>query len=107
MKHIILTISYKVPVESIGEHLVKQHLEVLQRGYELGHILLYGPTDPENGLIIVGRVESRQELGKALASDPLLLSGLAAYDFREFIPVQFPAILDGWVDPLGFHHTEG
>lgn len=105
MKHYIVTISFKVPIEAIGEHLVKQHFEVLQMGYESGHILLYGPSEPENGTILVARVESRKELGMALAADPLANAGLATYDFQEFIPVRFPPSLQGWVDPLEFHQS--
>lgn len=106
MKHYIVTISFKVPLETIGEHLIKQHFEMLQLGYESGHILLYGPSEPENGTILVARVKSRHELGLALAADPLAAAGLATYDFREFIPVRFPRSLQGWVDPLGFHQPD-
>ncbi len=103
MKHYVVTISFKVPIEAIGEHLVKQHFDVLQMGYESGHILLYGPSEPENGTILVVRVESRKELERALSADPLATAGLAIYEFHEFIPVRFPPSLQGWVDPLGFH----
>lgn len=106
MKHFIVTISFKVPTVSIGEHLIRQHLTLLQKGYETGYILMYGPREPEDGTVAIARVESRQELGSALAADPLMAAGLASYDFMEFIPVRFPTSLQGWVDPLGFHHLQ-
>jgi uncharacterized protein YciI len=107
MKHFIVIISFKVPIESIGEHLIRQHFEILQGGCELGHVLLYGPSEPEIGSIVVARVESREKLMEVLDSDPLWKHGLVSHEIREFIPVRYPATLQGWVDPLGFHHTEG
>lgn len=107
MKHFVVIISFKAPIESIGEELIQQHFEILKAGCELGHVLLYGPTEPGNGTIVVARVESHEKLMEILNSDPLWKNGLVSHDVREFIPVRYPATLQGWVDPLGFHHTEG
>ena len=103
MKHYVVTCTFRVPIEAVGEDLLNQHLAMMQKGYEHGYILLYGPLEPENGTLAIARVESPQALGLALASDPLLAAGIASYDFREFIPIRFPPSLSGWVDPLGFH----
>jgi len=105
MKQFVVIFSFKVPLESIGEQLMLQHLAHLRKGYELGYILLYGPREPERGTLAVVRAESRQALGTALASDPLLRTGIATYDFMEFIPVKYPSSLQGWVNPLEFHQT--
>ncbi|HNX31384.1 MAG TPA: hypothetical protein PKM35_07240 [Holophaga sp.] len=103
MKHYVVTCTLRIPIESVGEDLLDQHLAMMQKGYEEGYILLYGPLEPENGTLAIARVESPAALGRALASDPLLAAGIASYDFREFIPIRFPSSLSGWVDPLGFH----
>ena len=102
MKHFIVIVSFKVPIAAIGEHLLRQHLALLQKGYESGYILLYGPREPEEGTMVLARVESRRALKPALEVDPLVVSGIASYDFMEFIPVRFPVSLQGWVDPLRF-----
>ncbi len=107
MKHFIITASFKVPIESIEEGLIQEHFEILQRGCEQGHVLLYGPSRPEAGTIVVARVESREKLLEILNSVPLWKTGCVAIEIREFVPVHYPATLQGWVDPLGFHHTEG
>lgn len=107
MKHFIVIISFKVPMKSIGEELIRKHFEILQGGCELGHVLLYGPSKRDNGTIVVARVETRKKLLEILGSDPLWANGLVSHDVREFVPVRYPATLQGWVDPLGFHHTEG
>jgi uncharacterized protein YciI len=103
MNHFVVTFSFNVPVESIGEDLINQHLARLMKGYKLGYVLLFGPREPEDGTLAIIRAESRQSLASALASDPLLKTGIATYEFSEFIPVRFPTSLQGWVDPLGFH----
>ena len=103
MKHYILTCHFKAPMHAIGEHLISQHLALLQEGYEQGYILMYGPMEPENGTLAIARVESSHLLAVAMARDPLVASGIATFDFLEFIPMRFPMSLGGWVAPIGFH----
>ena len=103
MKHYIVICHFKVPIQAIGEHLIAEHLALLQQGYEQGYILMYGPMEPEEGTLAIARVESRQAFAQALSKDPLLSTGIATVDFQEFIPVRFPKSLGGWVEPLGFH----
>ena len=103
MKHYIVTCHFKVPIQAIGEHMISEHLALLQKGYEQGYILMYGPMEPEDGTLAIVRVESRLAFVQAMARDPLLSSGLATCDFQEFIPVRFPKSLVGWVEPIGFH----
>lgn len=103
MKHYIVTCHFKMPREAIGEDLIRQHLALLQKGYEEGYILFYGPMEPEVGTVAIARVDAAGLLGTTLVDDPLLARGMISVHFSEFVPIRFPPSLGGWVDPLGFH----
>lgn len=107
MKHYVVTCHFRMPYEAIGVDLIKQHLAILQKGYEEGYILLYGPLEPGHGTLAIARVDSPKLLGEALAEDPLLAKGMISFELTEYIPIRFPPSLDGWVDPLGFHRRSG
>lgn len=96
MKHILVFINYKVPVEQLGE-TVKQHREFLQGGYERGWLLMSGPRSPKAGGIVVARAPSQADLVNFFKDDPYKLLDLADHEFLEFDPVNFQPWLADWI----------
>ncbi|MHB0967040.1 MAG: NUDIX domain-containing protein [Bellilinea sp.] len=99
MKHFLVHIQYKVPVEQLGD-TVRQHREFLQVGYERGWLLMSGPREPKTAGIVVARAPSREELAGFFENDPYKVMGLADHEFTEFDPVKFQPFLTDWVTGL-------
>ncbi len=96
MKHFIVEVNYKVPVEELGETL-PEHRKFLGIGYERGLFLLSGPRVPRTGGMLVARAESLEELQSFLSGDPYLLKDLAEHRYIEFDPVLRQGFLEDWV----------
>lgn len=99
MKHFLVYIQYKVPVEQLGD-AIRLHREFLQIGYDRGWLLMSGPRNPKTGGIIVARAPSREELASFFEDDPYKVMGLADHEFTEFDPVRFQPFLADWVTGL-------
>lgn len=96
MKHFIVEIIYKAPIEKINE-VRDRHRKFLEAGYEKGIILMSGPQVPRTGGIIVARGNSMEDISEFLAEDPYQKEKVAEYKFIEFSPVHFQNILSEWV----------
>ncbi len=96
MKHFLVSIQYKVPVEQLGDN-VRLHREFLQIGYDRGWLLMSGPRNPKTGGIIIARTHSLEALAEFFKDDPYQLAGLADHEFTEFDPVRFQPFLADWV----------
>jgi len=96
MKHFLVFIHYKVPVEQLGE-TVKQHRDFLQGGYERGWLLISGPRNPKTGGIVVARAPSQADLADFFNEDPYKILGLADHEFLEFDPVKYQPWLADWI----------
>lgn len=98
MKHFLVQLDYKVPVESLGD-TIRLHREFLQIGYEKGWLLMSGPRNPATGGIVIARAPSQQELEDFFNDDPYKVSGLATHTFVEFNPVKHQDFISQWINP--------
>ncbi len=96
MKHFLVEIIYKAPLERINE-VRDRHRAFLDTGYKKGMILMSGPQVPRIGGIIIGRAESMEEFASLLAEDPYQKEGVADYKFMEFTPVHFQDMIKEWI----------
>ena len=96
MKHFLVEIIYKAPIERINE-VRDRHRAFLDAGYKKGMILMSGPQVPRTGGIIIGRAESMEDFALLLADDPYQKEGVAEYKFMEFIPVHFQDMIKEWI----------
>jgi len=96
MKHFIVEIQYKAPIEVVSQTTPK-HREFLQNGYERGWLLLSGPQNPKVGGIVVCKAPSLAEIQAYFAQDPYALAGLSEYKFTEFEPVKYAPLAEAWV----------
>ncbi len=97
MKHFMIEVTYRIPVEELGERL-DLHRAFLQTGYDRGLLLMSGPQNPKVGGIVIARAESLGEITGFFAEDPYVLLGLADYRFVEFAPVKYADIVADWVN---------
>lgn len=96
MKHFVVEIIYKAPLEKINE-VRDRHRAFLDVGYKRGMILMSGPQVPRIGGVIIGRAESMEDFASLLADDPYQVEGVAEYKFMEFTPVHFQEIIKEWI----------
>lgn len=97
MKHFVVEIIYKAPIEKITE-LRPLHREFLQKGYEKGWLLVSGPQTPQIGGIVIARCESMEEISEFFSNDPYSKAGTAHYQFIEFTPVSRQSFLNDWIE---------
>jgi uncharacterized protein YciI len=98
MKHFIITLSYKVPIEKIDELLV-EHRDFLDSGYEKKILLSSGPKNPRDGGILIARAESLEAMKDFCNSDPFCKAEYAEYQYAEFIPVKYQKDFKTWFVP--------
>jgi len=96
MKHFIVEIVYKAPIEKINE-VRDRHRAFLESGYEKGLILMSGPQVPRTGGMIVARAGSMEEIAEFLSNDPYQKEKVAEYIFTEFTPVHYQDIIKEWI----------
>ena len=97
MKHFVVEIIYKAPIEKITE-LRPVHREFLQTGYEKGMLLFSGPQTPQIGGIVVARAQSMEEIAEFFSNDPYSKANAAHYQFIEFNPVSRQEFLNDWIN---------
>ncbi len=95
MKHFIVEVIYKQPLEKFGE-AVAEHRAYLERGYKKGMILFSGPLVPRLGSIFVARAESAQALADFFENDPYRTQDLAEFRFIQFDPTRYQPLLSDW-----------
>lgn len=92
----IIEVTYKIPADQLGDVLV-EHRAFLQKGYDMGWLLLSGPQVPRTGGMIIGRAPSLEAMKEFFSNDPYQVKGLADYRFVEFDPVKRASIMEAWV----------
>ncbi|HMV43456.1 MAG TPA: YciI family protein [Leptospiraceae bacterium] len=95
MKHFIIRLDYKVPIEKIDTVLV-EHRAFLDSGYEKKILLSSGPQNPRDGGILIARAESLEAIREFCSKDPFAKNNFADYHFTEFIPVKFQKEFESW-----------
>lgn len=93
---LILTVTYKVPLEQV-EPLSAPHMEWVKQGYERGWFLASGRKVPRTGGVILAR-GPRQEIEAFLAEDPFITGNVADYDIVEVAFTTTMAGLDALKD---------
>jgi uncharacterized protein YciI len=96
MKHFIVEIIYKAPIERINE-VRDRHRGFLDEGYSKGIILMSGPQVPRTGGIIIARGESMEDVFEFLSNDPYQKEKVAEYKFIEFTPVHHQEFMKEWI----------
>jgi uncharacterized protein YciI len=97
MKHYVIEIIYKAPVEKIEESR-SEHRNFLKTGYEKKIILMSGPQVPRIGGMIIARGESMEAVSEFFKSDPYQTKGLAEYKYVEFKPANYQQFLNNWLE---------
>lgn len=96
MKHFIVEVIYKAPLEEIAK-VRGEHRNYLQKGYEAGLILMSGPQTPKIGGIVVMKGNSMEEIHSYFEKDPYNLAGLTEYVYFEFEPVMSQSFMNNWI----------
>ena len=81
----IINITYKTALDKVDQYL-NEHIEFLNKQYELGNFLASGRKVPRTGGIILSKVEEKSVLEQIIAQDPFKIKELADYQLIEFIP---------------------
>ncbi len=81
----IINLTYKTSLEKVDGFL-EEHIEYLNKQYEMGHFLASGRKIPRTGGIILSKIDNRSELDKIIEQDPFKINGLADYELIEFVP---------------------
>ena len=97
MRHFVVEIIYKAPIEKI-EELTPIHSEFLQTGYKSGMLLVSGPKVPRTGGIVIAKASSMEELAEFFKNDPYSLNDVADYSFIEFNAKSHQEILKDWLE---------
>ena len=97
MKHFIIEIIYKVPLEKVNE-VLPLHREYLKTGYEKSIMLASGRQASLKGGILIARANSEEEIREFSAKDPYYTNGCADYRFIEFNPVLHQEFLNDWIE---------
>ncbi len=97
MRHFVVEIIYKAPIEKI-EELTPIHREFLQTGYKAGMLLVSGPKVPRTGGIVIAKANTMEELAEFFKNDPYSLNDVADYSFIEFNAKSHQEILKDWLE---------
>ena len=81
----IINITYKTALDKVDQYL-NEHIEFLNKQYELGNFLASGRKVPRTGGIILSKVKEMSVLEQIIAQDPFKINELADYQLIEFIP---------------------
>ncbi|WP_428740249.1 YciI family protein [Tenacibaculum sp.] len=81
----IINLTYKVQLEKVDNYL-NEHIEFLNKQYELGHFIASGRKVPRTGGVILSNVNSKSELERIIEKDPFKINNLADYELIEFVP---------------------
>ena len=98
MKHFIIKLHYKVPIEIIDTVLV-EHREFLDLGYKKQILLSSGPQNPRDGGILIAIAESLEAMKEFCEQDPFFKKDFADYNYTEFIPVKYQNNFASWFEP--------
>ncbi len=68
--------------------MLPEHIEFLQKHYDLGHFVLSGRKTPRTGGVIRATVSGRQTLNDILQQDPFYRENIAKYEVIEMTPTK-------------------
>ena len=97
MKHFIVLIKYKVPIDEIIK-VQDVHRSILQQGIESGVVLMSGPMEPRTGGLVILKSDSIESANRLFAEDPYYKNDLAEYNFYEFSPGKHQSFLSDWIN---------
>lgn len=80
----VVTLTFQDP--AAVEALQDAHRGYLREQHAAGNYLMSGPLRSGDGLLVIAEAESRAEVEQALARDPLVANGAAAWHIVEFTP---------------------
>ncbi|EAR53856.1 hypothetical protein SKA34_04415 [Photobacterium sp. SKA34] len=81
----IVSLTYISEMSEVDKYL-EDHIEYLNKYYELGIFIASGRKVPRTGGIILAQAENRSELETILNNDPFKIYNLANYEITEFVP---------------------
>lgn len=83
----IISLTYKVPLEEVDQHL-DNHIEYLNKQYNLGNFQVSGRKVPRTGGIIFSKIADKNKLLEIIEEDPFKKNNIADYDLTEFVPTK-------------------
>ncbi len=83
----IINLTYKTELERVDEFL-NEHIDYLNKQYELGNFIASGRKIPRTGGIILSNLNSKNEIESIINKDPFKIHDLANYEITEFIPTK-------------------
>lgn len=81
----IISLTYKVPLENIDQHL-EGHIAYLNEQYERGVFLMSGKKEPRTGGVILAKANNKKEVLQVVEKDPFHIHQLADYEIIAFHP---------------------
>ncbi|WP_269914353.1 YciI family protein [Acinetobacter sp. HY1485] len=76
----IVSLNYIQPLEQV-DMLINQHIEWLERNYQLGYFMVSGRKQPRTGGVILVNSMPKQQLEQILQQDPFQV--VAKYSITE------------------------
>jgi uncharacterized protein YciI len=83
----IVSLEYQVPLKEV-DRFIPEHVEFLNKQYELGHFQLSGRKNPRTGGVIFSTLSNREQLDMILTEDPFLRENIAKYEVIEILPTK-------------------
>lgn len=93
----LVSLTYIRPLEEI-DNFIPEHVEFLNKHYDLGYFQLSGRKEPRTGGVILVTVKNRSKLDQILAQDPFHRENLAKYEVTKIVPTQSSKALDFLVE---------
>ncbi|WP_242223251.1 YciI family protein [Bacillus cereus group sp. BfR-BA-01380] len=81
-------VNYIQPLEVV-EHYLKEHIQFLDKYYNLNKFIFSGRRNPRVGGIILMNTVSKQEAEAIIAEDPFYIHHIARYEMIEFTPTKY------------------
>lgn len=81
----VISLTYIHEISEVDKYL-EDHIEYLNKYYQLGVFIASGRKVPRTGGIILAQVSSHSELEMILNYDPFKIHNLANYEITEFVP---------------------
>lgn len=81
----IVSLNYIGKSSEVDKYL-EDHIDHLNRYYELGIFIASGRKVPRTGGVILAQAKDRTALEGILNHDPFIIYNLADYELTEFIP---------------------
>ncbi|PMN51477.1 GTP cyclohydrolase [Vibrio lentus] len=83
----IVSLEYQVPLKEV-DRFIPEHVEFLNKQYELGHFQLSGRKNPRTGGVILSTLSNREQLDMILTEDPFHRENIAKYEVIEMFPTK-------------------